>query len=433
MSEYKKKKVKKVKLGKVPSRRNIPRKEVENKDIIMKKEKRTVEKKQEKSVNCSNENRHFKLISGNKTKNSKKSHKLLLICILVLVIIVFINFLTPTGLYETFINRLKATGSGEMPVNLESANVLSTFGDDNRAYILSDTNYEIYNSNGKLLNNVQHGYLKPAMSVSESRSIIYNRGGNKFKILNLSKTLYNGSLKNTIYSAKISRCGVYGFASKASGYASQVSVFDKYNNSIYTLYSADNIIADLAINDSGKKVATAEIFTSGGKYITLINIYSFKSSNPEVSFKIEGAVSTSLINLDSCFAVVCKDRIIMVNWSDGKQAKCEVSGDILRYSYDLDGNFAYVSGRNNDYSTSVIYLYNDDDKINNFSVNYSVKDISVKGKNVFTLNSENVILYNGKNGEQKDIFVSKFTSSDIFAIGSSSVGAVSQSKLVVLE
>lgn len=440
MAEFKKKKVKKVKLGKVPSKRRNP-KEKETFDIPMTKEsKEKVEKNKNKPKKVNNKKtdkpiiqKPFKILKGNKSKLKKKSSIITYSCIAVVLIIVLINYLTPTGLIETFNNKISQAGSGEIPVTLQSSNILSTFGDDNRAFVLSDTNFEIYNSRGKCLNVIQHGFLKPAMSVSENRSLIYDRGGKNYKILNNSEVLYSDSLKNNIYSADISRSGVFGISSKSSGYSSELKVFNKYNKPIYTLFSAENIIADLVLNDSGKKVATSEITVSGGEYVSIINVYSFDSSSPKYSFKIEGEAVASIINLNSCFAVVGKNNISIINWSNGSKTDCVVNGEVLNYCYDLDGNFAYVSGRNNDYSINNITYYRSNKMQNSFNVNYLIKSISISGRNIYTLNSENINCYNGNNGKKIESLVSEFTSSDMFAISKNSVATISQTKLFVLK
>lgn len=439
LAEYKKKKVKKVKLGKVPSKKE-PVKQNKAFEISMQTESKKAKeikknkpnKKNKQTTNKEN-NENLKVIPGYKTKNKKKLNKItLFVCVLVLLLII-VNFLTPTGIIETVKNQISQTGSGTFPATLKSSNILKLFGNDNKAYILSDTNYEIYNSRGKCINNIQHGFLKPSLCVSESRSLIYDRGGKNYKIANNSEVLYSDSLKESIYSADISRSGVFAFSSKASGYTSQLNVFDKYNKSVFTLFSADNIIADLSINDSGKKVATAEITTSGGEYLSIINIYNFNNSSPEKTVKIEGDIAGSIINLNSCFAVVCKNCIKIINWSNGNVTDCEINGEVLKFTYDLDGNFVYVSGRNNDYSTNNITYYHNDKFCNSFDVNYSVKTISVKGKNIFTLNSENIYCYNGNDGKFIKKSVCEFSCSDFCAINKNAVTTVSQAKLYLIK
>lgn len=436
MADYKKKKVKKVKLGKVKNKKPTGIEVSDSFDIKMEsaeRPKKTV-KRQKKPKKAEQKNDgSLKLIRGNKSKKKNKSSKAILICVLIVLVVFFLNYLSPTGLVETFKNKLSAAGSGELPATLESADILSVAGDSSNAYILSDTNFEIYNSRGKRLNNVQHGFMKPSIAVSENRSLVYDRSGNKYKVLNNSEILYSEKLKNSIYSADISRSGIFAFSTKSKGYTSEVSVFNKTNQTVYTLYSAENIITDVALNNAGNLLATSELSTKGGKFLSKICVYSFDSATPKFSFELSGEPSLCLANLNDGFAVINSDKIVICNWDNGDKTECSSSGDILSFNTDLNGNLVYVSGRNNDYSNNKITVYNDFEKQGEWNVDYSIKDISIYGSSVFILNSETVNLYDAETGEKSNSFTCEFTCSDIAALNKNSVVAISQSKMFVLE
>lgn len=435
MAEYKRKKVKKVKLGKTPNtKKNVQKMPKEKStEIKMQKNKRDVsvsnynrEAKREKANN-------FKVIKGNKTRNKQRKMSIIALVVAVIVLCVFVNSLTPVGIIEEIHNNVAKIGAGELPATLESSDIKNISGNNSIVYVLSDTNLELYNQGGKRTLNVQHGYLRPGISISQSRGLIYDRGGKNYRTFNNSEILYEAKLENAIYSADISRCGKYVFSSETSGYTSKVSVFSKNNKSIFSLLVADNIVADVLLNNSGNRLATSEIYTKGGQFVSKISVYTLDSSTPKFSFEIEGAAVASLVNLKNSFAAVSEDKIIIFKWSNGDKTECETNGDILNYCSDLNGNFVYVTGRDNDYSTAKVIVYRDSKRINEFLLKFSATDISVYKNRVFILNSQNIYVYESKNGKLVNSLTTDFTSSDICALSKKSAVAVSQSKMSVLK
>lgn len=433
MADYKRKKVKKVKLGKVPKQKPV-------KEQLPKETKREIKMKNtSRDISISNYKKQpkkedsFKVIKGNKTKNRQRRFYYGFAVIFLVFAIVLVNSLTPVGIMEELHNNIAKIGTGDIPASLESADIKSICANNSFAYVLSDTNLELFNQGGKRTLNIQHGFLKPALAVSKARGLVYDRGGKNFKTFNTTEVLFDNKTENAIYSADISRSGRYVFSTETAGYSSKVTVFSKNNKKLYSLLLADNIVADVLLNNSGKKLATSEIYSKGGQFVSKISVYSMDSSSPQFSFEIEGSAVASLINLKNSFAAVSEDKITVFKWSNGERFDCELNGDLLDITNDLDGNFAFVTGRDNDYSTANITVFKDSKKINSFSVDYFVNDISIFKNRIFTLNSQNIFLYEAKKGKFLKEFTTDFTSGSISGLSKKSVIALSQSKMSILK
>ena len=110
--------------------------------------------------------------------------------------------------------------------------------------------------------------------LTPARILVYDRGGKKFKVFNYSTVIYERTLKNNIYSADISRDGKCAFVTDSNSHSSELFVYDDDQELIYNWKCAGNLLSSVSFNESGTKVATAEIFTEGGILSSKVNLFN---------------------------------------------------------------------------------------------------------------------------------------------------------------
>ena len=206
MPEYKKKNVKKHK-------RNI--RNAVSDDIVMKHS--SGERKHHEDSNVihqpSSRSKKISVIRGNKIKKRNKRIITLLSCGLLALVLIIISFFTPTGIIESVVNFSASLKFGnDYPVRLSGGTLINTESQGNHLFLISTTNFECYNNNGKNIFSYQHGYQSPIASISEARTLLYNQSGKDYSIYNLNREITSGQTDNEILCASICRNGYYAIA-----------------------------------------------------------------------------------------------------------------------------------------------------------------------------------------------------------------------------
>ena len=81
------------------------------------------------------------------------------------------------------------------------------------------------NSSANQSINRQHSFNSPVLQATSGKYLIYNLGGNGFKIEGSSDTIYSGNTSNNIIAGDIAGSGRYALVTETQGYPSSLSVY----------------------------------------------------------------------------------------------------------------------------------------------------------------------------------------------------------------
>lgn len=116
--------------------------------------------------------------------------------------------------------------------------------------ILSDTDFSIYSSDGELLEARSHDYSNVVLKTSADRSLIYESGGNKFRVETERKTVFEKTIEDKIIFARLSNDGYTAVVSTSDTYSCMLTIYDIKGNAIYYRGSVDRIIEVCFNNES---------------------------------------------------------------------------------------------------------------------------------------------------------------------------------------
>jgi hypothetical protein len=91
---------------------------------------------------------------------------------------------------------------------------------------LSDSSFVALNGSAKQICVKNHNFSNPAFKCCGGRYIIYDMGGNSYRIDTLSKTLYKSSCENKIVCCDISETGMYGILSESNDFLNEMIIYD---------------------------------------------------------------------------------------------------------------------------------------------------------------------------------------------------------------
>lgn len=389
MPQYKKKKVKKHIIShKKPKYAKVDVKE--ELDVEMKPKSRAKFKPQKKRLN---------VIKGNKLRRIRKVRIFLATVAVVLVATLALSFILPVGIFENINNFISVLGNGTYPFDLYGTQTLNAVSSGNYYYVLTDTNVNVRSNNGKEILTISHGFEKPVIKVTSTRTLVFDQGGNNLFVANLQKKTGEKTFSDTILNAAISRSGTYAVAYNADNYASVVSVFDKNNKLLYEWYSAEETVNNVALSPNGKKLAISTITASGGKLKSKLYVFKYDSANPVYTLDLGEELVYSLdSSIGSGFAVVLKNGFKFVNWS--KYESVDYSTDLQISYFKSNSNIMVaVSALASNKGDNKVAVFNKKGKlISEFDYNGIISDIQISNKHIYCMSETLVSIYS-KEGE----------------------------------
>ncbi|MCU6719393.1 DUF5711 family protein [Porcipelethomonas ammoniilytica] len=268
--------------------------------------------------------------------------------------------------------------------------------------ILSDAYIYIYTEDGELYEERQHAYANAMLQTSGKKALIYESGGNKFRIDNKRKNLYTKKMEQNIIFARISENGNVAVITTSDTYICKLTVFDDSGEEIYSRNCVERVI-DLTFNEDGTGCILATSDAADGEIISKIISVSFDSKKDKWT---SDALNTMCLK-------TYYDRNGILVLGDTKCAYYSNNGELLT-SYDYPSSLVdwdYRDGKiamlfENEIKRQNYFTTIDSEKRepnqNEFS-NSSANCIRISGGQVLILSKEGIIKYDFNGGGEKNI------------------------------
>ncbi len=394
MPEYKKKNVKK-------TRRQVKNTYTDDIPMTPKKPKK-VKTQTEKPVKKTVSSSKMRLIRGNRLK-FKRRRNIFTLCALFLIAAVVITSLSlPTGILEFMQNKIAAVGDASgYPGTFAGGELINVVENDDIFITVTPTEIGGYNSkSGKNVFKYQHGFERPLIAASPARFIVFSQGDTRYSVYNYSKMLINGETENDILNAVIGRGGTFAIATQSDGYSSEVAVYNKQGNRIYTWQCADYIINDLLLSNDGKKLIVSAINAKDGYFVSKLYVLKFDTATPVFSETFDGDMLLDLSSKNSrTFNAVFENHIEFYRWKDFTKTTFESEKQIYFNRATSKYNL-FVAGHDGNKSDNTLYIYNKKgEQAYSFDFAGEITDISLTGNYIHILSGKNVYLYSVKGEE----------------------------------
>ena len=268
--------------------------------------------------------------------------------------------------------------------------------------ILSDAYIYIYTEDGELYEERQHAYANAMLQTSGKKALIYESGGNKFRIDNKRKNLYTKKMEQNIIFARISENCNVSVITTSDTYICKITVFDDSGEEIYSRNCVERVI-DLTFNEDGTGCILATSDAADGEIISKIISVSFDSKKDKWT---SDALNTMCLK-------TYYDRNGILVLGDTKCAYYSNKGELLT-SYDYpsslidwdyrDGKIAMLFEneiKRQNYFTTIDSEKREPNQ-NEFS-NSSANCIRISGGQVLILSKEGIIKYDFNGGGEKNI------------------------------
>ncbi len=262
------------------------------------------------------ENKEKKLLFS----NSQVKNVVIILVVLVVAVGLYSvwRYISPNTLQDS-ISSAQAKGNG-YPVEIEGKSVdESDTGvlSGNLAYI-SDTQFQILNSNGGLVSNKRVKFASPAMAYCDKYALIYDREGNGYRIESSSGTVYEGEADDGIFDAEILNNGCYAILSKKSGYTAKLTVYNSDHTQKYAYYFSQCYATDISLDKDVKHAVVCGLDASQGSIASRIYILDFTKEEPIEKIEFKDSTIYSVDFLDNGNISAIGNTSAMIITSDYK-------------------------------------------------------------------------------------------------------------------
>ena len=343
-------------------------------------------------------NSNLKIIKGSR-KNKKLSilYGFCAVAILLIAVLIF-HLTTPTGIFEKFQNAYALTvDSNDNYMVDPNATVTDFKGVGNAAFLLTNTYFEIFNNSGCNVLYYKHGFANPSMDVAESRVLIYDRGGKKYKLFNYSTVLFEGTENNKIISADLSRGGKTAFITASDAYGSELKVYSKNNKQLFT-WNSNNILSAVSFNKSATLVAVSEIYSESGVLSSKIDVIGVNNGKTKFTIDFYGEAISSIIEYSGKIIAASDGKVFIINWKNGEYSTIDTGG-IISFLYENNHKqLVLVYSREDKQTFNNINTYNNKFELkSSFVVNAVLYDIITNKNNIYAVydNKMNIYDYSG--------------------------------------
>lgn len=341
-------------------------------------------------------------ISEVRKKYKKKSivKRIILIVLIFILVLVALSFTNET--VRTKVNDFFSTISAEFgggngfPISLAGStpSMMTAFSND--LGVLTETNFYVYNQNGKEIGNIQHGFTNPKVVNNSSLSAVYDRGGKKLILSSKTRELMNQTYEFSILTADLAKNGYLAVATTSQRYTSQMTVYDSNQEEILTWYSAQNHIVSLSVFSNGSGVAIGTLGGENGTLKSSLVFLSFSEEEPIATLDFPGESIYAVDYKDGGHIFVVTDKAVRVMSSTGTIEGQYDYGATNLVSFSTEGseNIALVFGDYNQYQQATIILMDQTcKKVGEIHLDEAVKDISLSHDRLAVLLQQEAIVY----------------------------------------
>lgn len=252
-----------------------------------------------------NRNKEKKRIKDNKIKTIVWVILGLILAALLIMKICEIDF---NDVKNRFTSASSITASNEeiYPYSLDSSGNCDVAILNNKLAVLTDTSLSVINpTDAKSLNKFDHGYTDPYFEVSGNYTLLFDRGGTRFRVDTVNKNLFEKMVDRNIITATISKNGTVAYSSFCDNADCKLVVMTKNENVKLELPVKHGYITAIALNSSGTKCTYVTVESKDAVLISTVHTMNISSPDDasEVSFNNSNILSVKYSNQGDVYIV----------------------------------------------------------------------------------------------------------------------------------
>ena len=182
--------------------------------------------------------------------------------------------------HATIVNDGKKQ-SGNFPLTFDesSVNVIKQLSDG--IVRVDDRNIAFYDESGNKISDNSHNFANPVVRTSGKRVLVYDNGGNSFRVLNKKGELLSKDIDQSILLAEIAPDSTVAVVTQTEKYAAVLTVYDSSGAEIYQ-WSSSRRILDISFDKDGSGCCISTFSSSGGALRSVVYYVTFDSTKEKM-------------------------------------------------------------------------------------------------------------------------------------------------------
>ncbi len=269
--------------------------------------------------------------------------------------------------------------------------------------MLTDTALVYLDSDGKNLSSNSHQYSQPVMVKGGSSVLLYDKGGDSFRIEKNTNVYNTYTVSNSITVATIDKSGNYAYVlNEDGGFQSHLYVYSYKGKKLFEWGSSKDYCIGAALSDNGKNIAVSMLGVKNGEYVSKVILFNFKDNEAAYTVEFPDSTVFRLEFLSGKNVAAFTDNGIYVIDKNGEyEKKADYSPTEIMHSSVADKGFsALATASHGNTKDSVLNVF--DKRMDScFLVDYSSEILGVRASDKFTavILGDRIEIFD-KNGEK---------------------------------
>ncbi len=283
---------------------------------------------------------------------------------------------------------------GQFPIKVEGGMGYQLMNMDNAIALLDDSRFHVYNADGKVMNEKGHSYANPILCVSDSTALIYDEGGREFSLEGKYKTIYSKTTDDVIYLAKLSKDQQAAVVTKSDKFLAMLKVYDKNGDDIFTYYSYDSRIINVAFNNSGSGCLVTVLTAEGGQLMSKMIRFDFSDTEPKWTSEAVATLALDVGFTSDGSIVMIGDTATATFSSEGALISTYTYEDPIT-DYDFNENITAVMTENADIRETSLIVFEGSDCTSPTvtDMGESVGKVFIDGSEAYILAGKGIEIY----------------------------------------
>ena len=201
--------------------------------------------------------------------------------------------------------------------------------------MLTDTTLTVYGSSSKQAVSRAHYLSTPAMKTAGHYALLFDIGGNKFRLETVSDTLVTGTAEYPLIGGAVARNGDYALITQGSSYASCFSTIEVFNAKGESKYRWDNsefYIIGAALSADGKYLAVCGVSAKDGGLLSCVMIRNVRTNGELARYELPDSTcfAVDFTNTGTLFAV-CDNKVLTSGNYGNSKEEFPITGTLQAY------------------------------------------------------------------------------------------------------
>lgn len=247
-------------------------------------------------------------------------------------------------------------------------------------------------ANGKSVKSVTHFFTNPVFCVRGKYVLTFDQNRTKLRVDTASQVLFESERKSNIITATIGEDGTFAVATQPNSGKSNLVVYSKSLNELFTWNSTDGYIINMGISTDGNSIAVATVNSINAALKTTVHVFNVKNGKEIKSFHVQGdsVAAIEYVSRNDFYILTKSGCSYIANHDEQTELLKTGEQTMLQYAISPSGALSLLYTQYDNSTSTSLGLYTSNGKLN------VTKEISEPVKSIYACGSTTSVLYGEK-------------------------------------